>query len=87
MNNVVFIFVYKQIKSIFLIRLKYISLFILIIFDNLNDNVIKNKICKIDLILNFKGLFIKEIKYEDITYIPLKKTINIIIIIIMIKKN
>ena len=50
-NNVIFIFVYKQIKSIFLIKLKYISLFIIIIFfDNLNDNVIKNKICKINLI-------------------------------------
>ena len=49
-NNVIFIFVYKQIKSIFLIKLKYISLFIIIIFfDNLN-NVIKNKICKINLI-------------------------------------
>lgn len=47
--------------------------FIIIIFDYLNDNVIKNKICKINLILNFKSSFIKEIIYEDITNIPLKK--------------
>ena len=68
-NNVVFIFVYKQVKAIFLIRLKYILLFIIFFFDYLNDNVIKNKICKINLILNLKISFIKEIKYEGIANI------------------